>query len=95
MGSSTIGWKPGNYLKTKVKHPVVARAHFLQTWRMPGLRGLMRSRYRPPPGAPDVLNDLLRTTFCPTGWGTDGMDLRNGALAPSGRDLGDRGPDSL
>jgi len=74
MGSSTIGWKPGDYLKTKVKHPLVARAHFLQTWRMAGLLGLMRSRYRPPPGAPDVLNDLLWTTFSPTCQGADGAD---------------------
>ena len=75
MGSSTSGWSnTGNYIKMKVKNPVMARAHFLRTWGMLGVVGLMRSRYRPSPGAPDVLNDLLWTTPCPTCQGTHGLD---------------------
>jgi GR25 family glycosyltransferase involved in LPS biosynthesis len=74
MGSNTEGWSnAGNYIKRKVKYPLMARAHFLRTWGMPGVLGLMRSRYRPSPGAPDLLNDMLWTTPCPTCQRTDGM----------------------
>lgn len=50
FGSNTANWQTDksllSLLKTKVRDSLRVRLHFVMTWGLPGLYGLIRSRYR-------------------------------------------------
>jgi GR25 family glycosyltransferase involved in LPS biosynthesis len=51
FGSNTVGWDKvplpwAAFIKKRLHRPVRARAHFVATWGLRGIWGLLRSRYR-------------------------------------------------
>jgi GR25 family glycosyltransferase involved in LPS biosynthesis len=46
FGSNTLGWRRDGFLQAKIIGPVRARSHFVATWGLQGLFGLLRAPYR-------------------------------------------------